>query len=42
MGLISEYLSAALRQARYKPSEGGFIEASVPGLAGVMVRGRNL
>ncbi|ADD29451.1 type II toxin-antitoxin system HicB family antitoxin [Meiothermus ruber] len=40
MGLISEYLSAALRQARYKPSEGGFIEASVPGLAGVMVRGR--
>lgn len=40
MGLITEYLSAALRQARYKPSEGGFIEASVPGLAGVIVRGR--
>ncbi len=40
MGILSDYLAAALKQASYKPSEGGFLEATVPGLTGLMVRGR--
>ncbi len=40
MGLINNYLSAALHLAQYKPSEGGFLEATVPNLSGLMVRGR--
>ncbi len=40
MGLISDYLTAALKQANYKPSEGGFIEGTVPGITGLMVRAR--
>lgn len=41
MGLISDYLTAALKQAAYKPSEGGFIEGTVPGISGLMVRAKS-
>lgn len=41
MGILNDYLSAALKQANYRPGEGGYMEASVPGIGGMLVRGRS-
>ncbi|MDX2007548.1 MAG: DUF1887 family CARF protein [Meiothermus sp.] len=41
MGLLTDYLSAALKLASYRPGEGGFLEVTVPGISGLMVRGRS-
>jgi predicted RNase H-like HicB family nuclease len=41
MGLLTDYISAALKLASYRPGEGGFLEVTVPGIAGLMVRGRS-
>ena len=41
MGLLTDYINAALKQANYRPGEGGFIEATVPGLSSLLVRSRS-
>lgn len=40
MGLLTDYLAAALKSASYQPGEGGFIEGAVPEIPGLLVRGR--
>jgi predicted RNase H-like HicB family nuclease len=41
MGILTDYISSALKQANYRPGEGGFFEATVPGLSNLLVRGRS-
>ncbi|WP_018465827.1 hypothetical protein [Calidithermus timidus] len=40
MGLLTDYLAAALKSAIYKLGEGGFVEGTVPEIPGLLVRGR--
>lgn len=41
MGLLTDYLAAALKSAQYRPGEGGFLEVTVPDVTGLLVRGRS-
>jgi predicted RNase H-like HicB family nuclease len=41
MGLLTDYLALALKSAQYRPGEGGYLEATVPEISGLLVRGRS-
>lgn len=41
MGLLNDYLAAILKQAQYRPGEGGYLEVTVPEITGLLVRGRS-
>ncbi|GEM87533.1 type II toxin-antitoxin system HicB family antitoxin [Meiothermus granaticius] len=41
MGLLTDYLAALLKQAQYRPGEGGYLEGTLPEIGGLLVRGRS-
>ncbi|HEU4740177.1 MAG TPA: type II toxin-antitoxin system HicB family antitoxin [Meiothermus sp.] len=41
MGLLTDYLASALKSAQYRPGEGGYLEATIPEISGLLVRGRS-